>query len=1052
MAKFLLSIKGGVVKNFSVLFLLVSAVIFFGFTQGDDKKTVRKISANDHYQYIAANRCLVWFSNNGDGSHDPNTGGGGFIWPEPKGTRSLIYEDGILFGGKVGTEIRVNGNTHRQGMQAGKILSSGIADDPSLEKYRVYKIKKNWEELPFGAERSQIEKDWNEWPVENGAPWIDKNYDGVFTKGIDEPEQIGDETLWFVMNDFDINRSTFFLTSYPLYLEVQVTVFAFNNKNSFMSDMIFKKYKFINKGDKTIRDMYISQWTDDDLGGADDDGIGCDTTLQMGYTWNGDSYDEIYNDGAPPAVAHLLLQGPIINSIASDSGKFDGQWIKGKTNLDMNSFYLLLPSYPPPQGDPTQPQEYYNYMKGLQWDGSDVIDPHTNLKTTFMFPGDPVTQSGWYYGPIGSPGGPAFGDVRYLLSTGPFNFAVGDTQEVIYATVAARGNSNLNSITRLRESARIAHLLYKNNFSFEAEIPSPELSASVLEREISLMWNSGVEDLVLNDPFIPDTIRYSLGDLTTTFAPVDKNFRFQAYKIYQYKDEFGTDPRLIAQFDINDSISDIYYYQDLLFNQIPDYSKAVLRLSNTGLKYFLHLNKDIFTNKYFNPGSDYYFGVSAVAFSRYSIPPVAESKHQIIKVTPGLPPIDHYYSMPANYTNKAVQTVGIADANISAVVFAPELITNDTYTLSFSASGNDLKYNLKNSTTNKDLLVNQIFNRSADTSFAKIVEGFFLKISDEGYDSIKQSRNKSLVKSVKEIRTANGELLDVPKNVLNEFNSTNKWKMVVDSSTSNPFFSLNWKEYAGEYDYEIRFTNSGSQAYYSKFYGINPFLKNDSLSPNKVPFEVWRTDQFGNSERCFIKYVDEDWNQDWNLKTNASSFETILVYKRPTDIYQEPLPPTSGTSASSNHFLRFSFSGEIPAEGTMIKISTWKSLKAGHEFSFQMKAPLTDDNYSAKNNLDKIFVFPNPYFGRESFEDTREFVTFTNLPHKAIIRIYSLGGTFVNKLEKDNSEQYLRWDLKNVDGYFVGSGVYLAYIDMPGVGKKIMKIAVIQENRFYLGY
>ena len=50
---------------------------------------------------------------------------------------------------------------------------SGDADDPNLPKYRVYKILDGWENLPPGPIRDQYEQDYMEWPVQDGAPWVD---------------------------------------------------------------------------------------------------------------------------------------------------------------------------------------------------------------------------------------------------------------------------------------------------------------------------------------------------------------------------------------------------------------------------------------------------------------------------------------------------------------------------------------------------------------------------------------------------------------------------------------------------------------------------------------------------------------------------------------------------------------------------------------------------------------------------------------------------------------------------------------------------------------
>ncbi len=62
-------------------------------------------------------------------------------------------------------------------------MDNGDPDDPTLSNYRVYKIKKNWEQMPSSPERDQLEKDYNEWPVEDGAPWQDNNNDKIYTQG-----------------------------------------------------------------------------------------------------------------------------------------------------------------------------------------------------------------------------------------------------------------------------------------------------------------------------------------------------------------------------------------------------------------------------------------------------------------------------------------------------------------------------------------------------------------------------------------------------------------------------------------------------------------------------------------------------------------------------------------------------------------------------------------------------------------------------------------------------------------------------------------------------
>ncbi|RMI17011.1 MAG: T9SS C-terminal target domain-containing protein, partial [Calditrichaeota bacterium] len=116
-------------------------------------------------------------------------------------------------------------------------------------------------------------------------------------------------------------------------------------------------------------------------------------------------------------------------------------------------------------------------------------------------------------------------------------------------------------------------------------------------------------------------------------------------------------------------------------------------------------------------------------------------------------------------------------------------------------------------------------------------------------------------------------------------------------------------------------------------------------------------------------------------------------------------------------------------------------------FTFSTQAMVTNDVEAAKSDVEKINVFPNPYYAQNPEETSRfeRFVTFTHLPQKATIRIFTLSGVQVRKLEKDDPSQFLNWDLRNESSLPVASGIYIAHIDMPELGKtKVLKLFIIQ--------
>lgn len=141
--------------------------------------------------------------------------------------------------------------------------------------------------------------------------------------------------------------------------------------------------------------------------------------------------------------------------------------------------------------------------------------------------------------------------------------------------------------------------------------------------------------------------------------------------------------------------------------------------------------------------------------------------------------------------------------------------------------------------------------------------------------------------------------------------------------------------------------------------------------------------------------------------------------------------------------------GTPPPAGTTVRIITSKPVTANDKFTFT--APdFSTDAAQAKEDVKKINVFPNPYYGVNPNEINKyqRYVTFNHLPAKATIRLFNMGGQLVSTIEKDDATQFARWNLQNDNGLPVASGVYIAYIDMPGLGKtKIVKVAIIQETQ-----
>jgi hypothetical protein len=143
------------------------------------------------------------------------------------------------------------------------------------------------------------------------------------------------------------------------------------------------------------------------------------------------------------------------------------------------------------------------------------------------------------------------------------------------------------------------------------------------------------------------------------------------------------------------------------------------------------------------------------------------------------------------------------------------------------------------------------------------------------------------------------------------------------------------------------------------------------------------------------------------------------------------------------------FNALMPEEGTVFHITTNKPNATSDKFEITTPAN-SQSTALAKTDVEKINVFPNPYYGVNSQELNKynRFVTFNHLPANATIRIFNLAGVMVRTLVKSGGDQFQRWDLQNENALPVASGLYIAYIDMPDLGKtKILKFAIIQEQQ-----
>lgn len=465
-------------KKSQLIFALILIVYLPGNVHSETikgvKNSTRKSTVIDR-KILDVNQISAYFRNDGEFYSDHSTTGPGFEWPKGSGVHA-IFSSGLWIGGLVPSEtypnikeIRVATVGHfGSEYRPGKILPDGSADDYTKPDYRYYKVRPKLD--------NAMNPDFAEWPVNQGAPYHDVNGNGIYEPQIDKPALIlpdkiiyPDMMLFSVYNDADSSfHKWIWGRSKPLGVEVRQLNWAFEFG---MIDAHFIKFQIFNKSNKIIDSLYLTFWSDPDLGDAFDDYVGCDTTFDangkrhnLGYCYNGDNSDGPPGYGlAPPAVGVKLFQGPLIytGSLADTAVGFGKRWIGYKNgNLSSFNFYCnpgtggcIYPDW----YDPSLYEQTYNIMKGLTIFGRPQVCQGDTVK--FIFAGDPVTGNGCINSDFIRPS-----DLRFTMPTGPLTMAPGDSQEVVYAVFVGRGTSNLNSITRLREMSELIQMIYDKNF------------------------------------------------------------------------------------------------------------------------------------------------------------------------------------------------------------------------------------------------------------------------------------------------------------------------------------------------------------------------------------------------------------------------------------------------------------------------------------------------------------------------------------------------------------------------------------------------------------
>ena len=510
--------------------------------------------------------------------------------------------------------------------------------------------------------------DGNYDPSLGDYPWYDflQEIDCGNRRREDQVPLYGDQTYYWIFNDKG-NVHTESLGE-PIGMEIRAQSFAFST-NDEINNMTFCNYVLINQGTQTLTNTYFSQWVDCDLGGHVDDYVGCDVQRGLGYSYNGDAFDEAtsYSIGygeQPPAMGIDFFEGPYqdadgvdnpLTSVFTDAidslgipyrgiGIGYGDGVVDNERYGMRKF-LYYNWSSGIDGQPSQSVHYYNYMRGfwkngqrMAYGGNGITESsgaNLDIAADYMYPGD---TDPFQWGTVGqevepwteqTAGNPP-GDRLFLQSAGPFTLEPGDYNNITVGMVYARADAGdpFASVELLRIADDKAQALFDNCFEIVSGPDAPDITIQELDKEVILMLtndnplsNNFQEGYSVFDPGTPS--------LRTDGTPLDtaaRSYVFEGYQLYQVLDEtVGPDElenpdraRLIAQVDVDNDIDMIVNYR---FDAMMQQSVPELKVNgeNEGIRHSFQITQDAFAqgdNRLINY-KRYYFMAIAYGHNEY---------------------------------------------------------------------------------------------------------------------------------------------------------------------------------------------------------------------------------------------------------------------------------------------------------------------------------------------------------------------------------------------------------------------------------------------------
>ena len=435
----------------SIILILSCITATFAYTQIEDKLDYNQVGA-------LLNTRAVFFSRESPISSGYNV---------PKDSCiSVIYSSAFWFGGEdLNGSLHLASNTfiHSQSDFFVGPIATNYSTPAYQDKYNhIWKVSKfeiNQHQQNYNDAGYVMPNDILTWPgngdVSNGeaaqlAPYVDFNNNNIYDpENGDYPNIRGHQSAFMISNDgagFHANSQ-----GLPLGMEFHFMFYQYGTSN-YLDTTTFINVRVFNRSNTTYYNFKMANYTDIDLGGANDDFVGSAPQKNMVYGYNGDPIDDQGSNPCkyginPPAVGIKLL-----NHSMDVSGYFNN------TGTGVT-------------GDPNIAPEFWGYMNGV-WGSTGVHFTEGGngyggtVNTNHLFSGNPNDLSTWSEMSISNN---TPGDRRTFLASNGLEFGPGESICYDLAILYSRQGDHLENVNALYDLADSVQTFFDDQTQFSCD-------------------------------------------------------------------------------------------------------------------------------------------------------------------------------------------------------------------------------------------------------------------------------------------------------------------------------------------------------------------------------------------------------------------------------------------------------------------------------------------------------------------------------------------------------------------------------------------------------